>query len=73
MGNMGGRVLQVDTFTAERYSPHWMYWVGWREDQAMRAADPAGAREVDPLRVRVAPRHLEPVADRKHQTPSNID
>ena len=23
----GGGVLQVDTFTAERYSPHWMNWV----------------------------------------------
>jgi hypothetical protein len=23
----GGRLLQVDTFTAERYSPHWMNWV----------------------------------------------
>jgi hypothetical protein len=23
----GGGVLQVDPFTAERYSPHWMNWV----------------------------------------------
>jgi hypothetical protein len=23
----GGGLLQVETFTAERYSPHWMNWV----------------------------------------------
>jgi hypothetical protein len=26
LANWGG-VLQVDTFTAERYSPHWINWV----------------------------------------------
>jgi hypothetical protein len=25
----GGRLLQVDTVTAERYSPHWMNWMDY--------------------------------------------